>query len=233
MEIAINSAEFSLNAIFIDGLPSIPSLRLQYDPPWDETSIGDHFHVMPLMAIGDVQLAYGMPTDIGAIEFLVVSHANDVLLSQQNPAKFRQTVAERGAMLRDSMDQARKYLVSEAMAIPPSDPEEMKSHLFAVSSEAGYGDISMARSTGSEMGKFTESRSSLLSFATEAIAEDGLLQDSPGYQQLTTLLADHADLVEAERRRIFDMKFGDAIEKAVGLRLHQEEIARQMALKTE
>lgn len=227
MEIAINSAEFSVNDIFIDGLPSIPSLRLQYDPPWDETSIGDHYHVMPLMAIGDVQLAYGVPSDIEAIEFIVVSHSNDVLMNQENPVKFRQLVAERGVMMRDTTEQMRQYLTTEAMAIPVDAPEEMAKQLFAVSTEAGYGDISMARASSSKVNAFTSARDSLRNFVAEPVAESGLVKDSPGYQQLTTLLTDHADVVEVERRRIFDMKFGESIEKVVGLRLHYEDVARR------
>ena len=229
MEIAINLAEFSVNALVIDGLPSIPSLRLQYDPPWDGASIGDHYHVMPVMAIGDMQLTYGMATDIEAIEFIVVSHANDVLMDQQNPAKFRQMVAERGEMMRDTMDQMRQYLTAEAMAIPSSSVEEMTNHLFAVSTEAGYGDISMAKASVSKVEAFTAARSSLRSVVGDTTAEDGLLKDSVGYQQLTTLLTSHADIIEAERRRIFEMKFGDSIQKAVGLRLHKEEMIRKLA----
>jgi hypothetical protein len=229
MEIAINSAEFSVNDIFIDGLPSIPSLRLQYDPPWDETSVGDHYHVMPLMAIGDVQLAYGMATDIEAVEFIVVSHSNDVIMSHENPVKFRKLVAERGEMMRDTTEQMRKYLTTEAMSIPASSKKEMTAQLFAVSTEAGYGDISMARAPQAKVNAFTSARNSLFSFVGEATAEDGLVKDSPGYRQLTTLLTHHADVVDTERRRIFDMKFGESIEKAVGLRLHKEEMVRRLA----
>lgn len=204
----------------MDGFPRLPCLILQYDPPWDDSNDGTHFHYMPIDALADAQLTFGVASDIEAVEFHILNHTADAQLTTRKAAGLRGVDTrkmDRGLAIRNLIDQVGNTLMAEVVAMDITDDESMMKTLLAVSTEVGGGGFGAARASfaaAPAMDARTSARELLISDASE----HGFDRSAKGYAELEVILANNADLVEKSRMRVLEAKYGAALRKMMAVR---------------
>jgi hypothetical protein len=229
VDIVFNSATLNEEAATLDGGTQIPCLVLQYDPPWDETSVGDHYHYMPLDAIADAQIIFGLGSDMESVEFHILNHAADVEMNKaaskgQRAARDRQ--GEKMMMIRGLIDQVGHALLAEVNAVEVTDEKTMREHIFKISTEVGEGNIKMARAAA-VASPMALARSKTLSSLMGDAKSNSIDKKAPGYSALTSILADNADRIEESRRKVLDMKYGQQVRMAVAQRVLRAKMEKE------
>jgi hypothetical protein len=216
------------DAVAIDDGGKMPCLILQYDPPWDASSVGDHYHTMPLDAIADAQLIFGLASDEEAVEFHILNHVADVEIGKGHSRGLRSATdrrIEKGRMLRDLMQQLGDTLTEEAMTVPVTDEKAMKRHIFKISTEVGEGNLRMAKSAAAS--PMRRARSSVLDSFLGDASGHSINKRSAGYADLQSILSENSDRIEESRQRVLDMKYGHHLHMVIAQRLHEEKMRKE------
>lgn len=225
MDIVFKSAEMNDTALTMDGAPKLSCLILEYDPPWDEVPDGKHLHYMPIHALADAQLTFGITSDVEAVEFHVMNHAAEAEVMKGRMAGMRGMQArqvDRGRAVRDLVDQVGNALMEEARAMKLTDTETMMKAVFDISTEIGGGGVAAAR-VAAVASPMAEARRSARDFLLEDASIHAIDRSAKGYQSLTSILEENADMIEKSRRHVMEVKYGSRIRKMIAVRRMQSD----------
>jgi hypothetical protein len=221
VDIHINETILNDNVVSVDGDGNMPCLVLQYDPPWDTKSVGDHYHFMPLNALADAQLIFGVPSDIEAVEFHILNHAADVQASAKNAAAFSTLRAEAGNNIQELVNVVGDLILEEARTMPLGKHEDMVKGILEVATEVGGGGLMAAR--GIAAASAAHARRNEIREATMRRARGNSINKSArGYSSLESILSSNSDRIEEARAHVMEAKYGRALKFVIAERLRTE-----------
>jgi len=229
VDISFLSVSMSDTALSMDGFPKLPCLVLQYDPPWEDVADGTHYHYMPIDALADAQLTFGVESDMEAVEFHVLNHAAEVEVMRGKSLGLRgmqNRQVDRGKAVRDLLDQVGNTLMAEVQAMELADPDTMMKSILAMSTEVGGGGMKSARAL-SAASPMANARRSARSLLLDDASAHSINRSAKGYRSLEGILTQNADLVENSRMRVLEAKYGHAIRKMIAVR-HMEKERKKM-----
>jgi hypothetical protein len=219
MDIVFKSAELNDTALTMDGIPKLSCLILEYDPPWDEEPNGKHLHYMPIHAIADAQLTFGVESDMEAVEFHVMNHAAEAGLMKSKMAGLRSVQnrqVDRGRAVRNLLDQVGHTLMEEARSMKLADTETMMKAVFDISTEIGGGGMRAARALSAS--PVAQARQAARDLLLADASDHSIDRSAKGYLSLSSILEENADLVEESRRHVMEVKYGRQIRKMISVR---------------
>lgn len=220
MDIEFQSVRMNDTALTMDGTPPFPCLILQYDPPWNEGADGDHYHYMPIDALADAQLTFGVESDLEAVEFHVLNHAADAEVTKSRKsgvASAHGRQVDRGAVVRDLVDRVGDALMEEARNLDLGDTEAMMKSILSVSTEVGGGGFQVARSA-STASSMAEARRNVRSLLLEDASMHSVNRKAKGYAELESILSENSEMLERSRERVLEVKYGRHLRKMIAVR---------------
>lgn len=225
MDIDFRSVQVSDDVLTVDGVPKLPSLILQYDPPWETAADGSHFHFMPFDALADAQLTFGVASDIEAVEFHVLNHAAEAEVMNgraKGISAMRARQVDRGMAVRGLLDQVGDALLAEVQSMDLADDDDvMMKSILHMSTEVGGGGFRAAKASFAAS-PMAESRRAVRSLLLEDASMHSINRKSKGYLSLDTVLKENEERIEKSRERVLESKYGREIRKMIAVRRMQE-----------
>lgn len=219
-EIEIQSVEKGkLDGVTMDGnpMPDYPVLYVRYDPPWDP-KMEDHVHVVPLMAIADIQMTHDLDSPHAALEHCLLTHTADTMMSLKNWDEFQQFTGENANRMKEKWAATQDFLIEEAETVEVTSKEEMKESVRSLALPGGVQKrmrMMGLRAPQGAMATLVEKHDSLMTVLEEHKAPHSLKTETDGFQQAAAILDAETDKIEQFKDHIYKLRYAKRVDVVV------------------
>ena len=208
-----------LEGVTIDGNPMVdyPVLYLRYDPAWDP-DMKDHVHVVPLMAVADIQMTYDLESPHAALEHCLVQHTADTIMSLKDWKKFQKFTGETSNLLKEKWAATQEFLVEEAENIEVTSKKEMSDVMRSLALPGAVRkrvQMMGLRASGEKMALVVEKHRTLMSALEEHIAPHGLKSSADGFQQAAAILDTEMPKIESFHEKLYKIRYSKQVDAVV------------------
>lgn len=208
-----------LEGITMDGNPmtDYPVLYLRYDPAWDP-DMKDHVHVMPLMAIADIQMTYDLESPHAALEHALVQHTADTIMSLKDWKKFQKFTGENVNRLKEKWAATQEFLVEEAENVEITSRKEMNDAVRSLTLPGGVQKrmrMMGLRTPQSKMALVVEKHETLMSALEPHLAPHSLKGSADGFQQAAAILDTETPKIEEFHGKLYKIRYSKQVDAVV------------------
>jgi hypothetical protein len=209
-------------------------LAIRYAPLWQPTWT-DHVHMVPFMAITDVQQTFGYLDPMEAAQHLLLDHNVHTLRQPQSAAEVSSFMEGRAALVRSKLETwqaTEKMLVSEAKITPITTKERMVHDIGAL---AAPGEMARKVFVGGAVGavnpnaaKAVERQAAARGAHGAAFDGHGVTRSGKGYGQLRSLIEGNSGVLDELLHANYRHRYGRQVAFAVDERIR---FAQQVFMK--
>lgn len=235
-EIEIQWAQLGkLDGVTMDGNPiaKYPVMHVRYDPAWDP-KMADHVHVVPLMAIADIQMTYDLDSPHSALEHCLLAHTADTLMSLKNWEEFQQFSGEHANRLKEKWAATQEYLVEEAKTMEVTSRAEMNDEVKSLAFPGALQKrmrMMGLRAPQGKMATLMSAHQTVMSVMEEHKAPHSLVTAADGFQEAAAILDTEVPQIDNFKEHLYRVRYAKQVDVVIEGR--EREAKRQRDLEKE